>query len=293
MSQEVLYSLLSETDCLFRHLFWFKQAFDILPSKEHVGTSIAYTDVLSRIDDFLKELRKTIIGWVYSQEKAKAIFDSRLQQTHDFANAMAHVDVLAKSKFRPGLPKGQFGELLLFNFIQFFFKAPPLLRKMPLTTTSSMERFGVDAIHYGTDGVNNILYLGEAKCYTSSFKAALSKALDSITTTFNSLNSELDLYVYDDFITPSLQEIAEKYKSNSLENVKYELICMLVYEEDEFVGMNQQEKENAIRQSIDAKTKSFDKNKFNSIDPALLSKIHYIFFPIPNLEALLSKFESL
>lgn len=293
MTQEELNSLLSETDCLFRHVFYFKQVFDILPSKEHIGASIAYTDVLPRIDDFLKELRKTIISWVYSQEKAKAIFDSRLQQTHDFANAMAHVDVLAKSKFRPGLPKGQFGELLLFNFIQFFFKAPPLLRKMPLTTSPAMERFGVDAIHYGTDGVNNILYLGEAKCYTSSFKAALSKALDSITTTFNSLNSELDLYVYDDFITPSLQEIAEKYKNNTLENVKYELICMLVYEENEFAGMNQQEKENAIKQSIDDKTKSFDKNKFKSIDLALLSKIHYIFFPIPNLEALLSKFESL
>ena len=227
------------------------------------------------------------------KKKAKSIFESRFQQTHDFANAMAHVDVLAKSKFRPGHPKGQFGELLLFNFIQFFFKAPPLLRKMPLTTSSAMERFGVDAIHYGTDGVNNVLYLGEAKCYTSSFNAALSKALESITTTFNSLNSELDLYVYDDFITPSLQEVAEKYKNNALENVRYELICMLVYEENDFAGMNQQEKEEAIKQSIETKTRSFDKTKFDSIDSALLSKIHYIFFPIHDIETLLSKFESL
>lgn len=293
MTQEEINSLLTETNCLFQHIFYFKQVFDILPSKEHIGTSIAYTDVLPRTDDFLKELRKTIIDWVYSQEKAKSIFDSRFRQTRDFANAMAHVDVLAKSKFRAGHPKGQFGELLLFNFIQFFFKAPPLLRKMPLTTSSAMERFGVDAIHYGTDGVNNVLYLGEAKCYTSSFNAALSKALESITTTFNSLNSELDLYVYDDFITHSLQEVAEKYKNNALENVRYELICMLVYEENDFAGMNQQEKEEAIKQSIETKTRSFDQTKFDSIDSALLSKIHYIFFPIHDIETLLSKFESL
>ena len=32
---------------------------------------------------------------------------------------------------------------------------------------------------------------------------------------------------------------------------------------------------------------------FDSIDTALLSKIHYIFFPIHDIESLLSKFESL
>ncbi len=56
MTQEEINSLLTETSCLFQHIFYFKQVFDILPSKEHIGTSIAYTDVLPRTDDFLKEL---------------------------------------------------------------------------------------------------------------------------------------------------------------------------------------------------------------------------------------------
>ena len=68
------------------------------------------------------------------------------------ATAHASVQRRARDKFRKGsgntlLVQGQFGELLLFHFIQKCMKAVPLLRKM-ITTSSQHERFGADAIHY-------------------------------------------------------------------------------------------------------------------------------------------------
>ncbi len=295
MTQEELNQLLSNTEKLFKQIYYFEQIFDIEPKGViHVGASIAYSDIMPRTNEFLKELRNTVISWVFSQQKAKDLFEKRYRETSDFGNSMAFVDQLAKSKFRSGFPAGQFGELLLFNFIQYFFKAPPLLRKMSITTSTSLERFGVDALHYGTDAnENNIFYLGEAKSYKTGFNAALEKALSSIETTFNNFNAELDLYVYDDFITPSLQKIAEDYKNNELKNVCFELVCILVYDEKEFEGKNQEEIEESIKKSIEKKTASFKKDKFSSVKSSVLQKLHYVFFPINNLESILTDFEKL
>ncbi len=295
MTQEELTQFLSNTEKLFKEIYCFEQTFDIEPmGVKHVGASIAYSEIMPRTEFFLKELRNTVISWVYSQEKQKKLFEERYQMTSDFGNAVSFVNQLAKSKFRPGFPAGQFGELLLFNFIQYFYKAPPLLRKMPITTSASLERFGVDALHYGTDANgNNIFYLGEAKSYKSSFNAALEKALASIQTTFNNFNAELDLYVYDGFITPALQKIADDYKNNELENVRFELVCILVYDEKEFDGQTQREKEESIKKSIENKTKSFKKEKFSSVQPNVLKKLHYVFFPVNNLDSILTDFERL
>lgn len=295
MTQEELTQFLSNTEKLFKEIYCFEQTFDIEPKGiKHVGASIAYSDIMPRTEYFLKELRNTVISWVYTQETQKKIFDERYKLTSDFGNAASFLNQLAESKFRLGFPAGQFGELLLFNFIQYFYKAPPLLRKMPITTSASLERFGVDALHYGVDADgNNIFYLGEAKSYKSGFNAALERALGSIQTTFNNFNAELDLYVYDSFITPSLQKIADDYKNNELENVRFELICILVYDEDEFKGQTQREIEESIKKSIENKTASFKKEKFSSVQSNILKKLHYVFFPVNNLDSILTVFEKL
>ena len=58
------------------------------------------------------------------KKKVKEILEERMKLSHgDVANASSFLTTQAFSKFRPGLPQGQFGELLLFNFIQHFFKA--------------------------------------------------------------------------------------------------------------------------------------------------------------------------
>ena len=241
ITKKMVDELITHTESLINHIYWFKQDFNIPPTKEHIGTAITYTDIQERKDDFLKELVNTVADWVYSKSKSKKIVDERMSVVNgDIANASLFLATQAFSKFRPGYPQGQFGELLLFNFIQYFFEAVPLLRKQRITTSAGHERFGADAIHYKKDHDKNIIIIGESKCYKSdyNFKSAFETSLSSIETTFNNLSKELDLYTYDDFIEPELEIIAKEYKADTLSNVHFELVCLIAYNENKVLRGN-------------------------------------------------------
>src|SRR5690606_26035084 len=152
------------------HIYWFYEDLDLMPKKKHYGLSINYSDIKERKDDFLSELVNTIVSWVYNNSKSKSLLDERFAESKDLGNAISFVTNQAYKKFRPGYPQGQFGELLLFNLIQHYYKAVPALRKQRITTSIGHERFGADAIHYKRDGDTNVLILGESKCYESKYK---------------------------------------------------------------------------------------------------------------------------
>lgn len=292
ITQDNIKQALSSTKGLFNHIFWFKQDFGLLPKKEHIGSAINYNDIKERRDDFLQELTYTITSWVYNNQKQSKIFQERLDET-DLANATAFLTDLARSKFRADRPQGQFGELLLFNFIQFFFDAAPLLRKQPITTSARLERFGADAIHFKKEDSNNVFVLGEAKCYKSKYKfnSALEDALQSITNTYANFEKELNLYVYDDFIDPLLQDIAKRYKEGTLPNVRFELVCIVVYNETKTITKdNEDEIKEEIKQIICEKCQSFDQSLFANIDSKVLKRINYIVFPIWDLDKMLDDF---
>src|SRR5690554_6116714 len=228
-----MYKYLTHTDKLINHIYWFYEDLDLIPEKEHYGLSINYSDIKERKDDFLTELIQTIVSWVYNKSKSKSLLDERYAETGDIGNASNFLTHQAYKKFRPGHPQGQFGELLLFNLIQHYYKAVPILRKQRITTSIGHERFGADAIHYKKDGDTNVFILGESKCYKSKHKfgSAFETSLKSIATTFDKLDSELDLYLYDDFLEPELEDIVKRYKKGELKNVKFELMCLIVYNE--------------------------------------------------------------
>lgn len=285
---------LSHTESLIKHVYWFKQELEIKPQKEHIGSSIQWTDITDRKHDFLKELVNTVVSWVYSREKSKKIVDKRLETTDkDFGNAYSFLTTHAFSKFRPGHPQGQFGELLLFNFIQFFFSAAPLLRKQRITTSTGHERFGADAVHYKKEDIHNLIILGESKCYKSDyrFKAAFENSLNSMVETVKKFNNELDLYMYDDFIEPELEEIALKYKSGHLENVKFEMVCLIAYNEKRTIsGSNETEIKESIKLIIEDRCKNIGDEVFKGIEGRILERINYIIFPIWELDKLLEDF---
>ena len=287
--------LLSHTESLIKYVYWFKQEFDLEPKKEHIGSSIQWTDIEDRRHDFLKELVLTVVTWVYSKDKSRKIVEQRLKNVEgDIGNAYSFLTTQAFSKFRPGHPQGQFGELLLFNFIQFFFQAVPLLRKQRITTSKGHERFGADAVHYKKTADNNLIILGESKCYRSDyrFKAAFENSLNSIVDTVTNFNKELDLYIYDDFIEPELEEVALKYKSNELENVKFELVCLIAFnEKNNIEGKTEAEIKDSIKSIIENRCAKFDSKKFSAINKRILKRINYIIFPIWELDELLEDFE--
>lgn len=286
---------LTNTNKLVNHIYWFYEDLETLPQKDHYGLSINYTDLKERKDDFLSELINTVVSWVYNNTKAKDMLDKRFEETDDYGNAMNFVTNQAYKKFRKGYPQGQFGELLLFNLLQHYYKAVPLLRKQNITTSTGHERFGADAIHYKKEGSQNVFVLGESKCYKSKygFNSAFETSLNSIVNSFNSLDKEIDLYLYDDFLDPHLEEVVKAYKDNKLTDVKFELVCMVAYNEtNKISGNNENSIKEKIKEIIKKRCKDFDKDKFNAINEALLTRINYIIFPIWELDLLLEAFQS-
>ena len=286
---------LTNTDLLLKHIYWFYEDLNIEPRKEHYGLSINYSDIKERRDDFLAELLNTIVNWVYHKSKQEKLFNDRLKDT-DLGNAMSFIVNQAYSKFRPGHPQGQFGELLLFNLIQNYYKAIPILRKQRITTSLGHERFGADAIHYKDEENKNVFILGESKCYKSDyqFKNAFKESIQSIIKTFNDLDKELDLYLYDDFIEPELEELVKKYKQGELENIRYELVCLIIYSENKEVLDNRGEEiiKSKIKKVIQDRCNSISEDSFSNIEKAILARVNYIIFPIWNLDTLLNDFQN-
>lgn len=175
MTPEELEKLLSCTKMFMNHVHWVQQSFNLVPNKDHLGTSINFIDLQEFREEFCTELVNTIPEWVYSNSKATAIIDDLVSEGRSPINAQMAFANKTFEKFRNSDTRdvtlqGQFGELLLFNFLQAFFNAVPLLRKMPITTSSEMERFGADAIHYNFKDGKHLFFLGEAKTYTSKYR---------------------------------------------------------------------------------------------------------------------------
>lgn len=296
LTGEQVQALLANTDSLINHVHHFTHELERPPGAYHRGTAINTVDLAEKREDFLRELRNTVNNWVYSKSRYTDLFNEALQERgYDIQNAASHIEWLARSKFRRGHPQGQFGELLLFNFLQFFYNAPPILRKMPLTTNPALERNGADAIHYAPQNGDNIIYLGEAKTYTADyrFNVAFSESLSSILGAYRDINNEIGLYVYDDFIEPPLREVARLLKTGQLSNTRYELVCLIAYAE---TNAKEAENETAIKSKIESiveqRLHSADCRVLDGVPEALVSRLHYIIFPIWDFPTLISSFDS-
>ncbi len=294
LNTQEIENLLSNTNSLIQQVYWFEQELDKPEGASHRGASITYVDIKQKRDSFLDELKNTILNWVYSKAKYQSIYNEELKKRqNDVQNTVSFINTLIKKKFRKGYPQGQFGELLLYNFLQYFFSAPPLLRKMPLTTNPALERNGADAIHYFSDGKIDKFFLGESKCYESKyrFNQALKDAVESIVNTFENLENELSLYNYEDFIDPLLEPIAKDFIDGNCTNARIELACLIAYNETNNIdGDDERTIKNNIKQCIVSRFNSTDPNLLKGIRKPLVKRIHYIVFPFWQIDSLLSEF---
>ena len=308
LSAEEIQKFFTHTASFINHVYHVQQDFNLKPSKDHIGACINHVDLMEFRQEFVDELVNTIIEWVYTKSKAeKIVFELIDKEGRSQQNAHSKLKLLAHKKFRHKskddsadtlLLQGQFGELLLFNFLQHFYQAVPLLRKMPITTSVGHERFGADAIHYKKENGKNILLLGESKAHAYSkactFTGAFQKALSSILETYLNLNDELDLYTYDDFFEPELEQVAKAYKNGTLSNVEIHLVCLVAYNEtNDF----QKESESQIKADIikiisdrctNVKEQYYQKFADHQ---TLLNRVNYIIFPFWELESLIRGFK--
>jgi len=283
------------------HVHWVQQSFNLLPNREHYGACINYIDLQEYRTEFCQELVNTIPEWVYSQKKASEILNQMILEGRNITNAQTALTTSTFSKFRNRdgrelFTQGQFGELLLFNFLQSFFTAVPLLRKMPITTSSEMERFGADAIHYSYKENKHLFYLGEAKTYSSKYKfnIAIKDAIDSILNAYNNFRKELGLYVYDSFIDDSLLEIASAYKNGTLENAEIHLVSIITYCETKSLNKSSESQiKQDIIKTIEERGQAVERDCFSVIADGLRPRFNYIILPVWELDKLIGDFQKL
>ena len=301
-SEKDIIARLINNDSLFNKMFVFHQDFDILPNdKKHYGASIAYQDLSELKDDFLNELYDTIVDWVYGSEKYNELKEAVLKNGKSESSANSEIQRKAREKFRKSengeelLIQGQLGELLLFHFIQRFFRAAPLLRKMKITTSKKHERFGADAIHFKFEDHKPIVVLGEAKTYTSKyrFKQAFEDALESILTTYASHRAELNLYVHEDFLDSEMNKIAESYLNNTLSGVQVQLVSIVVYNETKPLNQTTEEDiKKQIKTIIEERYKDFENSKIDIKKHPILKRITYIVLPVWELDQVAKDFQN-
>ena len=301
MTSEEIKLRLINNDALFNNTFVIEQDFDIVPNTHpHYGASITYQDLTELRRDFLLQLVDTVIDWVYGSSKFAELQKLYVASGKSLAAASSEIIRKAKQKFRRSddklLIQGQLGELLLFHFIQRTKQAVPLLRKMPITTSSSHERFGADAIHYKIRDNKNIIILGEAKAYTSSYKfsSAFENAINSILDTYENLRTELNLYLHEDFLDAEMNRVAEAFLTNKLSNVEIELVSLVLYNETTDIKItNEQEIKNQITQIICERYSNFDKSKIDLDKHPILRRITYIVFPVWKLDEIADEFQKM
>ena len=303
MDEKEILKRLIKSDALFNMIHIVTQKYEILPdNKEHIGVYIEYQDIDEMRDGFVEELANSIVDWIYSSDKYKELKDKAIEEGRSESSAAQYVGRKAKQKFRGTqddenlLIQGQMGELLLFHFIQRCMNAVPLLRKMKITTSTNHERFGSDAIHYKIENGKNIIILGEAKTYTSSYKfnEAFADALASIINTYENRRKEINLYVHEDFLDKQMDKIAEQYLNNTLKPVEVQLVSIITYNEVKNISKENEAKiKEQIEKIIEDKYKNFDKNKIELLKYPILTRITYIVFPVWNLKELAERFQKL
>lgn len=302
LREEDILKRLIVADSLFRQIDIVEENYDILPdNKKHIGTYIEYSDLQELRTEFLDELEDTIISWVYSSEKFYRLKEKAMKNGKPESVACSEIYRKARNKFRGHrldenlLTQGQMGELLLFHFIQRCMKAVPILRKMPITTSPNHERFGADAIHYKIENGRHIIFLGEAKTYTSEYKFnnAFTDAISSILSTYDNHRKELNLYVHEDFLDEEMNQVAEAYLQNMLNPVEIHLVNLVTYNETQKIELtNENDIKGQIKRIISNRYARMDKDKIDIKNHPILNRITYIVFPVWRLDELVRDFQS-
>ncbi len=298
-------TLIANTQAFMETMHIVRDDFSLIPQKDHIGTCINYSDLIEMRDDFIEELIGTVTSFVYSKSKQETIKQDFMRK-RDEAAASQKLLKRARSKFRKRNKsntsshlQGQFSELLLFNLLQHYYNAIPLLRKMPITTNPEIERHGADAIHITKDKEIDkyILYLGEAKTYnrsqSSGLKDALKDAVDDIVNVhYKKHRKELELYTYEDFLPTELEQIARDYIDGSLKNVEVHLVCIVTYNLDfRVTGMAREEILDNTIQNIRDQTRNITNSKvFRELPDPVKPRLNYILFPVEDMNNLIDLF---
>lgn len=246
-------------------------------------------------DEFVREMINTVKGFVYSAAKQKQLVATFKAEGRDEGSAWSELYQRTCRKFRHSHLKGQFSELLLCNLLQHYFRAAPLLRKMPITSNPNIERHGADAIHVGELAGRYAIYIGEAKTYhrkSNCFRDAVVDSLNGALDHYSGHRRELNLYTYEDFLTPELETLARQYQRGDMIDAEVHLVCIASYNCTRSIsGSCRQELLDGIIANTLTDVGTIAANPaFAAIPSNLVPRLHFILFSVRDLNSLIAAF---
>lgn len=105
---------------------------------------------------------------------------------------------------------------------------------------------------------------------------------------------ELNLYVHEDFLDNEMNQVAEDYLNNTLENVEVHLVSIITYNENKKLKFDTETGiKNQIETIIAERYHLFDNNKIDVENNPILRRITYIVFPVWDLKGLVEEFQKM
>ncbi len=84
------------------------------------------------------------------------------------------------------------------------------------------------------------------------------------------------------------------FATSLLSNVHFELVCLIVYNENKVLtGNNEKDVKKSIMSIIEERCYKLNNSCFDKIDDRIISRINYVIFPIWNFDKLLEEFQTL
>jgi hypothetical protein len=289
-----LESLLTELDAFVGTMYAVRHHLGFQPEKEHVVTCIDYLDLQELREEFVAELVATMIPFVYSETRRKALL-AEFAPGRSPEGAHERLRQLCLKKFRQSSSQGQFSELLLCNLLQHYFRAVPLVRKMPLTTNPNTERQGADAIHLARVDGKFRIYLGEAKTYagkSDNLRVAFNEAVnDLVYKHYANLRNELDLYIFEPFIPPQIEAVARDFRAGKLKDAEVHLVAIVSYDFRDMIRGSREERLKSIVSAVQTGLQTIPTSKlFSGMDTDVLPRLNFIIFPAVDLAKLVANF---
>ncbi|MGL4561704.1 MAG: HamA C-terminal domain-containing protein [Brevinema sp.] len=196
-----------------------KEYLNVLPMRQSL--SIAYQDKNEIIDKFVENLFNAIYFFV-NGNKTPSMTEMMTVMSKSQNTFRARHSNISDTK----LIQGQLGELLLWFFIEYFYKAVPLVRKQQVIEygNETNERKGSDAIHvcYDKHSDKYQFFFGESKLY-KDFNTGFNTGIKSITEHYSKLFTELAHYSYAmQFEDEELANLANLILNNKFTDIQYE-----------------------------------------------------------------------
>jgi Cap4 SAVED domain len=271
--------------------------------EKHRAVCITHLTLCEQTEKFANSLVRAIKPFVYSPEKLKELAESLLlEEKLPSEEIDQFITQHCSGLFRDSSVDGQLGELILYVILEQFFESIPIIRKMPITTNTELERNGADAIHLKIRNGTYELIIGEAKTYSKltnqdsnpsnqpsyrGFAESISSAIDS----FKNLWNETEIYLNNNFVPDDLKNVVKAIKRKEL-NHSVLICCICVYEHDSPEGNEDRENVEIMHREAEEAIKKFCKSiHYTRIPENLKPKFCLISFPVSDMNKLKEQFK--